>query len=159
MRKKPSLNNATLCTDPKTKKRPDFISEEAWSHTNGPKGYVEIGSRTGEFAVGATFIINKYSYEYSSHGFSCKGTKEWLSVSKMSGGANNLDAFDKPGAEKSYDYDSLPANKILDLSINQQEAIEIVEQNYIGKTLRTIARSAEGCTPYGGRYYLFSIED
>lgn len=159
MLNKPKLLNAIICEASKLQKRPDYISEKVWRHLKGDEGFVEPGSKTGEFGVGASFIIRNYLYDYNSHGFSCDGTKKWLSVFKMSGGANNLSSFDKPGAEKSYDYDSIPPNRILNLPLDRQKAIEKVNQNYIGKKIRVIARSAEGCTQYGGRYYLFSVED
>lgn len=125
----------------------------------GPKAYKYVSSQTGDFTIGATFLLKKYKWDYNSHGFACEGTKDWLSLFRMSGGSNHLEEFEKPGATKSYDYDLIPADKILDLPLDHQTAINIIEDNYIGKTLRAIACTADGCTKYGGRYYLFAIED
>ena len=155
---KPNLSGAKVCSNPKTLTKPDGISDVVWEFLK-KKGNVYVGSETGDFGVGATFKILKYRYDYNSHGFDCDGTKNWLSLFKMSGGSNNLNEFNKPGAEKSHDYDLIPVSRILDLPLDRMEAKDIVEMNYIGKTLRVIASSAEGRTQYGGRYYLFAIED
>ena len=156
---KPDLKEAKVCSDPKTLKKPSFLTDAAWNALISGKGNKYIGSETGDFSVGATFKILEYEYAYDSHGFKCEGTKNWLSLFKMSGGCNHLSEFNKPGTEKSHDYDSIPASKILDLPLDRLEAKDIVELNYIGKTLRVIANSAEGRTQYGGRYYLFAVEN
>lgn len=156
---KPNLFDAQVCCNPKVMMRPPFITDDAWNAIQGGAGLSEVGSPTGDFGVGSTFRIIKYEYDYDSDGFRCEGTKQWLSIFKMSGGCNNLDAFLKHGAEKSHDYESIPANKILDLPLNRAEAKKLIEKYYIGKKFRVIARSADGCTQYGGRYYLFAIEE
>lgn len=157
--RKPKMNGAKVCQDPKKVRRPEGISEEIWNFVNGPKGYREYGNETGDFGINATFRIQEYEFKYSSHGFRCDGTKDWLSIFKMSGGANNLRYFEQEGAEKSHDYDSIPSDRILNLPLNRQDAIHIIQSRYLGKRLRVIARTADECTQYGGRYYLFAIED
>ena len=156
---KPNLPCAMVCKDQMEMKKPSFMTEAAWQAFIKGKGKVYVGSETGDFGVGATFKILEYEYAYDSHGFKCEGTKNWISLFKMSGGCNHLKEFTKPGAEKSHDYDIIPTSRILDLPLDRMEAKDIVEMNYIDKTLRVIASSAEGRTQYGGRYYLFAIED
>lgn len=152
---KPKLSDATVCEDPKRRREEIQRLLEGM----GPEIYKEIGSSTGDFGIGSTFLLKEYEYAYKSHGYACEGTKEWLSIFKMSGGSNHLEEFEKSGVKKSHDYDSIPASEILDLPLDHQTAIKIIENNYIGKTLRVIACTSDGCTKYGGKYYLFAIED
>lgn len=76
----------------------------------------------------------------------------------MAEGCNHLHAFGNPGAEKSEDYDSLSDEDILYLPDEFGEAVEIIEQKYLGKKLRVVARSADEMYQYGHRYYLFAVE-
>ena len=70
----------------------------------------------------------------------------------------NLRFFHNLHFQKRLDYDIIHPSKILLLPSNHAQAIEMIENNYIGKTLRVIARSADESNPYGGRYYLYAIE-
>ena len=110
-----------------------------------------LGSRelnSSEFGVNSKFTLLQYQYAYNADGYKCKGTKDWISLYKLSSGVHNL----------SEDYDIIHPSKILLLPSNHAQAIEMIENNYIGKTLRVIARSADESNPYGGRYYLYAIE-
>ena len=69
-----------------------------------------------------------------------------------------MEAFEKSGAEKSEDYDSLSDEDILYLPNEFDEAVEVIEGKYIGKKLRVVARTADGMDQCGNRYYLFAIE-
>lgn len=120
------------------------------------RGAKEINS--SEFGINSIFTLKEYEHAYGSDGFNCEGTKAWISVYKLSSGANHLNAFEDEGCEKSEDYDNLPSSKILHIPTNHEQAIELIEEKYIGKKLRVVARSADGSNPYGGRYYLFAIE-
>lgn len=119
---------------------------------NGDK---EIG--TCNMGVGESFVIERY-VPGDYHKFATNGTRSELSVFRMAGGCNHLHAFDNPGAEKAEDYDSLPDEAILWLPDNFGKAVEIIEQKYIGRKLRVVARSADGMDQYGHRYYLFAVE-
>lgn len=119
------------------------------------EGAKEIG--TDNMAIGEWFVIERY-LPGGYHKFATDGSRSELSVFRMAGGCNHLDAFDHPGAEKSEDYDSLPAEAILYLPNEFGEAAEIIEDKYIGKKLRVVARSADGMDQYGHRYYLFVVE-
>jgi hypothetical protein len=120
-----------------------------------------LGSRelnSSEFGVNSKFTLLQYQYAYNADGYKCKGTKDWISLYKLSSGVHNLSAFENEDCEKSEDYDIIHPSKILLLPSNHAQAIEMIENNYIGKTLRVIARSADESNPYGGRYYLYAIE-
>ena len=107
--------------------------------------------------VGEWFVIERYlPGEY--HKFATDGSRSELSVFRMAGGCNHLQAFEESGAEKSEDYDSLPDEVILDLPNEFEEAAEIIKEKYIGKKLRVVARSADEMDQYGHRYYLFAVE-
>ena len=132
----------------------NLLSPEAIAHLHkeGAKG---IG--TENMAVGEWFIIERYLPD-NYHKFATDGSRSELSVFRMAGGCNHLHAFDNPGAEKSEDYDSLSDEDILYLPDEFEEAAEIIEQKYIGKKFRVVARSADKMDQYGHRYYLFSVE-
>ena len=119
------------------------------------EGNKEIG--TGNMAVGEWFIIERYLLgDYNK--FATDGSRSELSVFRMAGGCNHLNTFEYEGAEKSEDYDTIPAESILCLPDDFDDAAEIIEQKYIGKKLRVVARSADGMDQYGHRYYLFAVE-
>ena len=101
---------------------------------NGAK---EIG--TNNMAVGEWFVIERY-LPGNYHKFATDGSRSELSVFRMVGG------------------DSLPDEAILWLPDNFGKAVEIIEQKYIGRKLRVVARSADGMDQYGHRYYLFAVE-
>ena len=151
---KPSLKNATVINEIDIDSIPG-LSEEAKAYLKRC-GNKEIG--TGELGINAQFTLVGYEHKYDADGFACTGTKDWISIFKLSGGANNLWAFEEDGCEKSEDYDTIPSSRILDISTDYSDAIAYLNRNCIGKTLRVVARSAEDCTQYGGRYYLFVIE-
>lgn len=119
------------------------------------EGAKEIG--TDNMAVGEWFVIERYLPE-GYHKFATDGSRSELSVFRMAGGCNHLDAFNHPGAEKSEDYDCLPDDAILFLPNEFGMSAEIIEEKYIGKKLRIVARSADGMDQYGHRYYLFVVE-
>ena len=156
--KKPNLTHAeiikktSLSDIPKSMLK--IMSPEAKKalEKNGAK---EIA--TNNMAVGEWFVIERY-LPGNYHKFATDGSRSELSVFRMVGGCNHLHAFDNPGAEKSEDYDSLPDEAILWLPDNFGKAVEIIEQKYIGRKLRVVARSADGMDQYGHRYYLFAVE-
>lgn len=119
------------------------------------EGAKEIG--TENMAVGEWFVIERY-LPGAYHKFATDGSRSELSVFRMAGGCNHLEAFAHPGAEKSEDYDSLPDDAILSLPDEFDEAVELIEQKYMRRKLRVVARSADGMDQYGHRYYLFAIE-
>lgn len=131
-----------------------FLSPALIAHLE-KQGMKEIG--TDNMAVGEWFIIERYA-PGSYHKFTTDGSRSELSIFRMAGGCNHLEAFEYPGAEKSEDYDTIPDTSILCLPDEFDEAAEIIEKEYIGKKLRVVARSAEGMDQYGHRYYLFSVE-
>ena len=156
--KKPNLNHAKVIKTSSSelpKSMLDFMSPEAIARIKGGYGFREIG--TDNMGVGEWFVIEKY-LPGDYHRFATDGSRSELSVFRMAGGCNHLRAFDNPGAEKAEDYDLLPDEAILWLPDNFGEAVEIIEQDYIGRKLRVVARSADGMDQYGHRYYLFAVE-
>ena len=153
--KKPYLPNAKIIERFNMVNRPDFMSEAAWEAIQAGLGTGEYGTK-GDFGVNSKFTLLKYRYE-SGDGFACNGTKSWLSIFKLTGGCNHLDAFKCAGTEKSEDYDSIPEWRILDLPNDYSQAISMIENLYTGKTIRVIAKSG-GQTQYGTSYYLFALD-
>lgn len=152
---KPSLQNATIV------KLIDYdtlpgLSDAVKKALNDGLGSKELNS--SEYGINSIFTLTQYKYAYNADGFDCKGTKDWISLYKLSSGALHPSAFDEDGCEKSEDYDSIPASNILYLPFNHAQAIELIEEKYMGKTLRVIARTADETNPYGGRYYLYVVE-
>ena len=158
MMKKPNLDHAKVIKRISLSDLPEsvlkYISPEAIVHVER-LGAKEIG--TNNLAVGEWFIIERY-LPGGYHKFATGGSRSELSVFRMSGGCNHLHAFDNSGAEKAEDYDLLPDEAILWLPDDFGEAVEIIEQKYIGRKLRVVARSADGMDQYGHRYYLFAVE-
>lgn len=113
-------------------------------------------TETDNMVVGEWFVIERY-LPGGYHKFATDGLRSELSVFRMAGGCNNLHAFLDPSAEKSEDYDSLSDEALLYQSDGFGEAAEIIEDKYIGKKLRVVARSAHGMDQYGHRYYLFAL--
>ena len=154
---KPNLKHAkiisTKVTIPSTMMK--FISSEAIQSLNSI-GMKEIV--TENLGIGEWFILKEYIYDAYDK-FITEGCRTELSLYRLTRGCNNLSAFEKPGAEKSEDYDSLDASKILFLPSNYEEALSIIQNKFIGKKLRVVARSAENSDSYGKRYYLFSIDE
>lgn len=139
--KKPSLDHVEVikkATIPEDMKK--FLSPAVLTHLK-KEGAKEIG--TDNMAVGEWFVIERY-LPGGYHKFATDGSRSELSVFRMAGGCNHLHAFENPGAEKSEDYDSLADEDILCLPNEFDEAAEIIEQKYIGKKIRVVARSADG---------------
>ena len=153
--RKPYLPNASVSESFSKKERPAYITEEAWKAILRGEGKREYGTK-GDFSVNSIFTINEYEYN-GSDGFACSGTKDWLSVFKLTGGCNHLEVFKRSGTEKSSDYDSLPDWRILDLPNDYREAIAMINSLYIGKTIRVVAKSPQ-LTQYDTSYYLFAVE-
>ena len=155
---KPFLKNAAIVKpiDPIDYDAIPGLSDAAKKALKAGHGCKELNS--SEYSINAIFTLTQYRYAYDADGFECKGTKDWISVYKLSSGALHLNIFEEDGCEKSDDHDSIPASKILHLPSNRAQAIELIEGKYIGRTLRVIARTAEKSNPYGGRYYLYVVE-
>lgn len=153
--KKPDLDHAEVIKKaviPESMKK--FLSQEVLAHLE-KEGVKEIG--TDNMAVGEWFVIERY-LPGSYHKFATDGSRSELSVFRLAGGCNNLHAFAHSGAEKSEDYDSLPDNALIYLPDDFEQATEIIEEKYIGKKLRVVARSTDSMDQYGHRYYLFAVE-
>lgn len=83
-----------------------------------------------------------------------------ISLYRLVGGFNNLEAFKQEGAEftdDALDILSTPEN-VLRLPFNYSRATNIILSQYKGKVLRIIARSPLGNARFGDRLYLFSVE-
>lgn len=87
-----------------------------------------------------------------------EGVSDSLSLFRITGGCNHLEAFEAPSAEKCEDYDSLSPSDICVFSSDYGTAKADLLANYIGKTLRVVARTGEGTAPCGTRYYLFTVD-
>lgn len=157
MRIKPNLCNAKIIKVNQgiPLKMMKYLSPEARKHLE-KEGLKEMGSANvsiGEWFVLKDCIFDKY------YKFITEGTRKEISLYRLVGGCNHLLVFEKPGCEKSEDYDSLDASQILDLPQDYEEALSILTENFIGKKLRVVARSADKSDPYENRYYLFAIEE
>ena len=153
--KKPSLQKAKIV------KNHDFnhipgASEAFMEALNSGLLNRDIGA--GDIGINAKFTLKKYEFNYGTDGFSCTGTKPWISIFRLNGGINNTDVFYQDGSEKSEDYDDISPSMILDLPFEHSIARKIIETHYLGKTLRVIARSAKNSDSYGGRYYIFAVD-
>lgn len=85
-----------------------------------------------------------------------------ISLYRLVGGCNNIEAFKVEGTEFSDDFYEVCKNtpsRVLSLPLDYGQAIKILLDNYRGKVLRIIARSALGTAAYKDRMYLFAIED
>jgi hypothetical protein len=155
---KPKLSNAKIFRDEDSVEsmRAKGIPENIIKFVLQREGK-ELNSE--DLGIGAKFRILGLSDDTNYHAFKTEGTSEHLSFFKLVGGCNNLSAFDVDGAEKSEDYDSLSADKIIDLSSDYEDVERYVLGKYRGRSLRVVARSASGQTQYGGRYYLFALDD
>lgn len=157
MKKKPDLNHARII-DTVVEITPEMMKLMT------PKaieilrimGNKEIGSEN--LGVGEWFILQEYVFD-GYHKFMTDGSRTELSLYRLVGGCNNLSSFEKSGAEKSEDYDSLNVSQILDLPQDYKAALYILENRLLGKKLRVVARSAENSDSYGKRYYLFAVDE
>lgn len=153
--KKPRLEHAVVISS--------FTPSESQLKELSPaiRAYLEkTGNKengTDNMGVGEWFVIERY-LQGGYHKFATDGSRSELSVYRMAGGCNHLHAFAHPGAEKSEDYDSLPDDALIYLPDDFGKATEIIEERYIGKKMRVVARSADGMDQYGHRYYLFAVE-
>ncbi len=87
------------------------------------------------------------------------GTCDHLSMFRLCGGCNNLEVFEiNEFTEKSADYDSLNDSDICWFSDDFEMAKNELLNNYLGKTLRVVARTAEASAPFERRYYLFTVD-
>lgn len=125
MLKKPLLKNASIIKKamiPENLRKSLSLAVIAHLEKSGNK---EIGSEN--MAIGEWFVIERY-LPGGYHKFETDGSRSELSVFRMAGGCNHLDAFDYPGAEKSEDYDCLPDDAILNLPNEFGKAAEIIEE-------------------------------
>lgn len=155
--KKPALPNATIVKsiNPEEFRRLG-ISEEIIKHLLDAPGK-EYG--IGDVSIGAKYKIKGIDNTTDYKAIKTEGTSNSLSLFRLVGGCNNLDYFLDEGVEKSEDYDSLSATSLLSLPNDYDEAIDKLIESYYGKTLRVVARTAEGTAKFDTRYYLFAIED
>lgn len=116
----------------------------------------EIG--TGDAGINTRYTIIGPCETTDYIAVSTDGANNTLSMFRLVGGCNHLYAFNGDGVEKSEDYDDLADDDICQFS----DEFEIVQKelltNYIGKTLRIVARTAEGTAPFDRRYYLFTYD-
>lgn len=88
-----------------------------------------------------------------------EGSCDHISMFRLCGGCNHLEVFElSEFIEKSEDYDSLSDSEICWFSDDYETAKIELLNNYIGKTLRVVARTGEESAPFGKRYYLFSVD-
>ena len=88
-----------------------------------------------------------------------EGTSDNLSMFRLCGGCNHPEVFElSESTEKSADYDSLNDSDICWFSDDFETAKIELLNNYIGKTLRVVARTEEESASFGGRYYLFTVD-
>ncbi len=113
---------------------------------------------TGDIGIGSRFKILGHNLNTDYYSVCTEGTSNSLSLFRLVGGCNNLSAFTGDDIEKSEDYDTLSPESFLDLSSDYETALSELLNQYTGKTLRVVARTAEETAPFGRRYYVFVIE-
>jgi hypothetical protein len=131
------------------------VSEEVIAYLISVKGKM---LNTGDTGIYSSYRILGASKSENYDALRTEGVSNNLSLYRLTGGCNHLDAFYDEGVEKSEDYDSIPSSKIVDVSNDFATATQQVLDRYLGKTLRVVARTAEGTARYG-RYYLFAVDD
>lgn len=114
---------------------------------------------SGDVGINYRYKIVGDCYDTDYVSVKTEGALKTLSMFRLTGGCNNLLAFEEDGIEKSEDYDNIPENKICYFSNDYEIAKKQLLTDYVGKTLRVVARTAEGTASFGSRYYLFTIED
>jgi len=114
---------------------------------------------TGDIGVGSLFKVLGQSYDCDYVALKTEGTSNTLSLFRLVGGCNNINAFEAEGVEISEDYDSISPDRFVNLSSDYDEAIIEALKLYKGKTLRVVARTAPETAPYDRRYYLFVVDD
>lgn len=155
--KKPELRSAKIVKkDTSLKKLLDSgISEEVARFIMGREGK----EYDGDTGINSHFKIlgDCYSTPYLS--VKTEGTSNHLSMFRLCGGCNHLEAFElDESIEKSEDYDSLSDSDICYFSNDFETAKFELLNNYIGKTLRVVARTREETASFGTRYYLFTVD-
>lgn len=132
----------------------DFIKKS-------PEGYgnrIDYIDGSYEFNIGSKFKILSRD-DKGFYKFNTTGTSSILSLYNMVQGFYKIGEYNTAKTQKSEDYDILADSKILILPRDYVSAAKIVEEKYIGKTLRVIAKSPKGSTKYGGCFYIFTIDD
>ena len=157
---KPLLKNATVVksvVDEKISiKTKSFLSPAALEALGLGKGNRAMPGE--DPVINETFVLKKHQFS-DYHKYVVEGARTEFSLYRLVGGCNHLECFDKKGCEKSEDYDSIPSSRILDLPSDFEEAIDVINDKYIGRKLRIVARSAENAGNFENRYLLFSLED
>ena len=157
---KPLLKNATIITsdthDTMSDRTKSFLSPEALKALGLGKGNRAMPS--DDPVINEIFVLKEHCFS-DYHKYVVEGARTDFSLYRLAGGCNHLECFNQMGCEKSEDYDTIPASKILDLPLDYDDAIDSIDKRYIGKRLRIVARSAEGADRYGRRYFLFVVED
>lgn len=155
--KKPELKNAKIIKRTSLKELLDAgISEEVARFVMEKDGKE---CNTGDIGINSSFKIlgNCDSTSYIS--VKTSGTCDHLSMFRLCGGCNNLEAFElSESTEKSTDYDSLNDSDICWFSDDFETVKVEILNNYIGKTLRVVARTEEETASFGRRYYLFTVD-
>ena len=155
--KKPELKNAKTIKRTSLKELLDAGLSEQVAHFIIRKEGKELN--TGDIGINSSFKIlgDCDSTQYIS--VTTSGTCDHLSMFRLCGGCNNLEAFELgESIEKSADYDSLDDSDICWFSSDFETAKNELLNNYIGKTLRVVARTDEETASFGRRYYLFTVD-
>lgn len=155
--KKPGLRSAIIIKRTSLKELLDAgISEDVARFVMEREGKEY---NAGDIGINSSFKIlgNCDSTPYIS--VKTSGTCDHLSMFRLCGGCNNLEEFEiSEFTEKSADYDSLNDSDICWFSDDFEVAKNELLNNYLGKTLRVVARTAEETAHFGRRYYLFSVD-
>lgn len=156
--KKPELRSAIIIKRTSLKELLDAgISEEIARFAIEKEGKE---CNTGDIGINSSFKILGDCDSVPYFAVKTSGTSDCLSMFRLCGGCNHLEAFElSEFTEKSVDYDSLKDSDICWFS-NDFEATKLeLLNNYIGKTLRVVARTGEETASFGKRYYLFTVDD
>lgn len=145
-------------------KKPDY--DELFAECGIPQewGLREVADvsdpRPSDYLVYAKFKILGLDTETTSfYRFESKGTSCYIGLYTMVQGIYHLGAFGLKGTEVSEDFNDITSDQVLRLPLDYKIAVKYVMENLIGKTIRIIARTPANTNRYGGRYYLFVIED
>lgn len=155
--KKPELRNAEIIKRTSLKELIDAgISEEIARFAMEKEGKEY---NTGDIGINSSFKILGDCDSTSYISVKTSGTCNHLSMFRLCGGCNNLNAFElDEDTEKSADYDTLNDSDICWFSDDFEIAKIELLNTYIGKTLRVVARTGEETASFGRRYYLFTVD-
>lgn len=105
----------------------------------------------------AVLVHPKLGKEYE--GYKTKGTLNSISLNRLTSAGWDMKSFDSPNAYKSFDYDELSSDAIIEFPTDKLSAKRFIDKNLIGKFIRIVAKSDPSLTRFKQSHYLFVIQD